>query len=212
MRSEICIFRLSGSTMQPLWEELLFSKSDLQSAFRQLPIRKEDLDLLGLKHQGLYYLDLCLPFGVSIACRVFETFSTALHWKVGQLIADILVHYLDDFHFGGSTWESCVLKLDTFREVCDTIGFPISEDKTVGPTQKLVFLGLGLNTITQTVSIPEDKVRKAMKAITDFLSRKKAKLKMIQSVTGLLNFFNQAIRGGKTIPQTVVRFTIDSRH
>ena len=110
------------------------AKTDLKSAFRQLPIRKEDLNLLGMKHQGLWYLDRCLPFGVSLACKIFEEFSSALHWKVGLMIAEALVHYLDDFLFAGDSIAKVNESLEVFRKVCKGIGFPIAEGRQDGWT------------------------------------------------------------------------------
>lgn len=58
---------------------------------------------------------------------------------------------------------------------------PISEDKIVGPTTKLVFQGQAL---------PSDKLDKLRQVIKDFLSAKKVFLQEIQSVIGLLNLLH----------------------
>ena len=51
------------------------SKADEKSAFRIIPIRFEDLMLLGIYFDNNYYVDLCLPFGSSISCALFECFA-----------------------------------------------------------------------------------------------------------------------------------------
>lgn len=58
---------------------------------------------------------------------------------------------------------------------------PISEDKIVGPTTKLVF---------QRQALPSDKLDKLRQVIKDFLSAKKVFLQEIQSVIGLLNLLH----------------------
>ena len=53
-------------------------KGDVESAFRIIPIAPEDWHLLGIKFNNQYYIDICLPFGASISCAIFE--------KVGNLL------------------------------------------------------------------------------------------------------------------------------
>ena len=54
------------------------AKTDIASAFRIIPIHPCDFHLLGMKWQGKYYFDRCLPMGCSTSCSIFESFSTAL--------------------------------------------------------------------------------------------------------------------------------------
>ena len=48
------------------------AKTDIKSAFRLLPIHPDDRHLLGLKWDGLYYFDNCLPMGCASSCKLFE--------------------------------------------------------------------------------------------------------------------------------------------
>ena len=50
-------------------------------------------------------------------------------------------HYLDDFLFAGRNHKSCVDLMNTFKQICQELGVPLAEDKSFGPTYKLVFLG-----------------------------------------------------------------------
>ena len=75
-----------------------------------------------------------------------------------------------------------------FINICDEINFPVSFDKTEWSSQIIVFLGMLLNTITQTISIPLDKRQKAMNLLKWFCSRRKATVLKIQQLAGLLNF------------------------
>ena len=56
------------------------SKGDVKSAFRIVLICKEDWQLLGIKIQQDYYIDICLPFGASISCAIFKQIGTLLQW------------------------------------------------------------------------------------------------------------------------------------
>ena len=47
------------------------AKTDIKSAFRIIPIHPGDYPLLGMKWQGNYYFDRCLPMGCRSSCAIF---------------------------------------------------------------------------------------------------------------------------------------------
>jgi hypothetical protein len=47
-----------------------------------IPIHPEDHELLGFPLGDQYYFDKTLPMGLSFSCKLFETFSTAVHWII----------------------------------------------------------------------------------------------------------------------------------
>ena len=52
-----------------------------------------------------------------------------------------LDHYLDDFIVLGSLGsDDCQKGLQVALEACDKLGFPVVVEKTVGPSTKLMFL------------------------------------------------------------------------
>ncbi len=173
------------------------AKSDLKSAFRQLPIHKEDLNLLGFRIDSLWFIDKCMPFRLAIACKVFEKFSSVIHWRVAKLIAESLLHYLDDFLLGGRNKEHCQRNLEVFQNTCQSLRVPISWEKTTPPKQKLSFLGLGFDMVKQTVGIPENKVLKALRQIEHLLNKKMMQVKNLQKLAGLLNFIGKAVPGAR---------------
>ena len=61
-------------------EGALMSKTDIQDAFRIIPIHVNDHKLLGFSWRGFYYYDKCLPMGASSSCQIFESLSTSLQW------------------------------------------------------------------------------------------------------------------------------------
>ena len=61
----------------------LMAKTDVEKAFCILP-HPDDYESLGMKVNKLYYYYKALPMGCSISCRLFEEFSTAIHWHTCQ--------------------------------------------------------------------------------------------------------------------------------
>ena len=165
------------------------AKSDIQSAFRIIPISPSDYHLLGFKWKNQCYFDRCLPMGASSSCAIFERFSSAIEWIVKNFISNtVVLHVLDDFLFISPNLNDCQSSLRIFLRLCSEIGIPISDEKTVGPYQILPFLGIQLNTITMSASLPPDKILKFGRLIVQFLSSSSVTLKELQSLNGMLNF------------------------
>ena len=114
----------------------LMAKTDIEKAFRILPVHPDDYELLGMKVNKLFYYDKALPMGCSISCRLFEDFSTAIHWVLSNKLAiPAVVHVLDDFLFIGSpATQECMHSLQSFLTLCENINIPIKHTKTVYPS------------------------------------------------------------------------------
>ena len=165
------------------------AKTDIQSAFRIVPVSPSDYPLLGFKWRGQFYHDKCLPMGCSSSCAIFERLSTALEWIIQQRVEDVIVlHILDDFLFIGPSYSSCRSALNLFMYICQDIGVPLAPDKTVGPSQILEFAGIRLDTVQMVASLPPDKISKFSTAIQQMIKSRSVQLKQIQSLAGMLNF------------------------
>ena len=145
-----------------LGKKAFIAKSDKESAFRLIPIRKEDYHLLGFQWKDQYYFERVLPMGCASSCQLFESFSTALEYLVKHYTGSHKVlHVLDDFLFIGNDKAKCQYLLDTFLNICKEIGVPIAQDKSLGPVSKLSFLGIELDCEAQEARLPEEKLIKS---------------------------------------------------
>ena len=186
-----------------------YGKTDVQSAFRLLPLGPWTFWLLIMKAKDpksgktYYFVDKCLPFGHSISCALFQEFSDALAHMAKYLIrknlgikAPALTNYLDDFLFAALMKQICDQMLQQFLAMCEALRVPISEDKTVYADTRMVFLGILLD---GKLLILEEKWIKAVNLLQSFTCRQKAMVKEIQSLAGLLNFLNKAIVPGRVL-------------
>lgn len=178
-----------------LGRSALIAKVDISQAFRLLRVNPEDFDLLGIMFDGKYYVEKCLPMGCSISCSLFEKFSTFLHKTVARETGlDSLDHYLDDFLFaGGANTHNCRILMDAFLEVASEMGVPIAENKTVGPTTNLIFLGLEIDTVLMLVRVPDKKIQKLKSLLGNFVFMKKVRVNVLESMLGLMSFCSRAI-------------------
>ena len=72
--------------------QLYYSKSDLKSAFHLAPILPRQRFLLIMKcvhptsNQTFFFIEKCLPFGVSRSCKIFSEISEGLHHITERII------------------------------------------------------------------------------------------------------------------------------
>ena len=62
----------------------------------------------------------------------------------------------------------------------------MAPEKTFGPSTILTFAGVELGTIRCESRLPEDKLLKCKQLIAEFIKKKKATLRELQSLTGVL--------------------------
>ena len=83
-----------------------------------------------------YFVDKCLPFGVSISCVLFQKLSDALKHIIEfiEQKRNFLTNYLDDFLLIAQLLVECNWLLKSFLRLCSEVGFPISPEKMVWGT------------------------------------------------------------------------------
>ena len=186
-------------------------KVDIKSAFRLLPIHPQDFPLLGMEFQGKFFIDKCLPFGLSVSCALFEKFSCFLEWHIRNATdSEMLIHYLDDFCGCQKDFKKAELLLKIILSSFETLGVPIAQEKVEGPVTCLKFLGLEVDTVDMQVRIPQDKLKDLRDTIAWVISRadKKITLKELQSLIGKLNFACRAIIPGRAFCRRLIDATI----
>ena len=102
-------------------------------------------------------------------------------------------NYLDDFLFAALLAALCDGQIEIFLDICKAINFPVSLDKTFWSCHLLTFLGFLINTVEQTISIPIEKVQKAVTQLQVLYNSNKTTVLKLQQMTGILNFLCRAI-------------------
>ena len=156
-------------------------KSDMSAAFRNIGMAKKDWSLMVMKAKNpvngsiYYFVDKCMPFGSSISCAIFQRFLNAVAHLVRFRTKNKALNYLDDFFFAALMKLCCDGQLNTFLKVCKEINFPVALEKTFWGSTLVVFLGLLIDSEKQIISIPIDKIEKALHLINVFLQKKGGK-------------------------------------
>lgn len=187
----------------------LMAKTDIQDAFRIIPIHSDDYNLLGFSWDNKFYYDKCLPMGASSSCQIFECLSNSLQWiMTNKFSAAGMSHMLDDFFFIGPKDSSkCQVDLDRFLSICDISGIPIKSEKTVSPTTVLTIYGIEVDSNALVCRLPEAKLIKIRDCLQQVKCRKKITLHDLQSLIGLLNFACLVVVPGRTFLRRLIDLT-----
>ena len=186
-------------------KRIFYSKTDLTSAFRILPLLKSQYCwlLLKVKHPvtnvTYYFVEKNLPFGASSSCKLFQEFSESLRHII-ESITDSkyqVVCYLDDYLFLETSEQRCNRLVNAFIDMSKVINCPLAMEKTEFGTTKIVFLGILLDGEHFVLSIPKDKKDKALEMLCNTVQKRKIKVKNIQRLTGTLNFLGRGLIPGR---------------
>jgi hypothetical protein len=187
-------------------------KLDVEAAYKQVPVRREDWPLLGFKWRNKWYYERVLPFGLRSSCRLWELYAAALHFLCQHVLGKngrrIVIHYVDDFLFVVQGAEGAQELLLEALALCADLGLPMAMDKTVGPTTQLIFLGIELDTLLLRARLPDTRLHDLQRLMADWGRKKRASVVELQSLTGLLNFACAVVRPGRFYLRRIINHTM----
>ena len=185
------------------------AKTDIENAFRIIPLAESQYPLTGFVWKGKFYYDRCLAMGAASSCKTFEEFSSALEWIArNKGRSSAVVHILDDFLFLAPTRDEVALALKHFQEICAMIGVPLSADKTYPPSTVMEFMGITLDSDRMEARLPGDKIIKMRNMLLEFSNKRACTLKELLSLLGLLNFACSVIKPGRAFLRRLINLCI----
>ena len=106
------------------------AKVDIRSAYRIIPVHPEDRHLLGMRWDGMEYVDAALPFSLRSAPKMFNAVADALEWILLENGVRYLWHYLDDFiTLGKPSMGEGEFHYRLVLEFCGRLGVPLAEER-----------------------------------------------------------------------------------
>ena len=168
-------------------------KVDISRAFRHLRIDPGDIDLLGLTHRDQLYLDLSLPFGFRLGAFFFMKISDAIRYIMQQKGYPYLQNYLDDLIYIGLP-SSVDKAYQSLLSLLEELGLEISRKKLHPPDTKVVCLGILIDTIHRTMSIPTDKLAQIMQVCAEWSDKLICTKNQLQSLLGLLLYVTKCVK------------------
>ena len=188
-----------------LGQGALLAKVDLKSAYRVIPVHRDDWHLLAIQWESHTYLDTALPFGLRSAPKLFSAVADALAWCMWKQGVRHQLHYLDDYLLLGPPMSStCAEYLSVTLQLCSALGVPAATEKVEGPTTCLTFLGIEVDTVSQQLRLPQAKLLRLKANIKGWLGRKSCKKRQLQSLLGHLNHAAMVVRSGRSFLRRMI--------
>lgn len=196
------------SRIVELGKNCFLIKMDVEAAYKQIPVRRQDWPLLGFTWRDKFYYERVLPFGLTSSCRLWELYASALHWILRKEVdMDGMVHYVDDFLFLVRSSDEARARrcIEHIMSICRDLGIPMAPDKTEGPTFKLVFLGIQLDTERMEASLTEARLEEIRQVCDQWAEAEEMSVKDLQKVVGLLNFACFVIEPGRVFLKRMIQ-------
>lgn len=181
-------------------------KIDIRHAYRNIPIHPSNWDVTAFRWLRQLWMDLRLSFGLRSAPEIFGCFGHSIVWMMKQEDWDKIAAYVDDFFSLEWSVEKAWEKFSALWKLLTDLGFPINDKpgKVCRPTQEVKFLGIVLNSLSMTASLAPEKIEKIKRWGTNFVGKKKARVKEVQKLVGLLNHAAKVVRGGRTFLRRMI--------
>ena len=181
------------SKLKQLGPEALIYKIDISRAFRHIRIDPGDLDLLGLKHDN-YYVDVMLPFGFRHGSVFFQRCTDAVRYVMKEHFhCPNLYNYIDDLIYialPGHIDEA----YSALTSLLTELGLDISISKLVPPTTVAICLGIKIDTVNQTLRIPDEKLQEIRQMVHNYSKKTQVTKKQLQSLLGSLLYITKCVR------------------
>ena len=177
----------------------LLVKTDIKPAYRQIPVHPQDRAWLGMMWKNLVYVDGMLPFGLRSAPKIFNAVGDALEWCIHKQGVASVYHYLDDFVVIGPPGSSvCQEYLHILETECAYLGVPLAPEKREGPSPVITFLGITIDILQCQLRLPDDKLQRLQRLVTEWLSRRTCTRRELESLIGVLQHPCKVVRPGQS--------------
>ena len=110
-----------------------------------------------MKFQGQYFIDLLVAFGYRHGSKIFQRCTDAIRHIMTVNGFPNLFNYIDDLVYTGLP-SNIHQAFDFLNHLLADLGLDISYKKLVPPDKAVICLGILINTIDKTISIPAKKL------------------------------------------------------
>ena len=180
-------------------------KFDVSGAFQTVPVHPDDHHLLGMRWKGHTYVDKVLPFGLRSAPKLYNAVADGLLWILVTHDDVQGIHYLDDFLlFGAPGVPQCAVALCKALARCASLGVPVAPAKTEGPTTKIIFPGIEIDTVCMTLSLPQVKLVRLHSMIRQWGEKHSCTKRELLSLIGCLQHACCVVRPGRSFLRRMI--------
>ena len=117
-------------------------------------------------------------------------------------------HYLDDFILLGPPGTNrCQRNLDRALTICASLGVPLATEKLVGPTTRLTFLGIEIDSLALELRLPTAKLEALRETISAWQGKKCCSKRDMLSLIGQLSHACKVVRPGRRFLRRLINLS-----
>ena len=184
---------------------------DLSSAYWHIPMNPLFSKYLCFRYRGEVYQFIAMPFGISIAPRLFTRMMTEVMKKITAANIRAMI-YMDDLLILAGSQEEMIASRFTVLELLRTHGFIVNWQKSqLVPTREIVFLGITWNTIEMSVWLGETLVNKLKSKMIEVYNAGAATGVTMEGIVGSLAHASFVIEDCLSFIKEYTRFCVNPR-
>ena len=180
------------------------TKFDLRHGYQQVLVHPKDRPLLGARVDGVLYQAVSLPFGAALSPIVFQKITSQLCRLAGNR-GLLLLAYLDDFLLLSDSLETAREEVKILKILLKKLGAVTHPAKWEGPTTRLEFLGIVLDSGEKRLGISEERKDELCKLLE--LRQKQSRWTRLQrkQLAGKLLFLSKIFPFAKVFTKDILR-------
>ena len=163
-----------------------FTTIDLKDAYFHVPIAPHHRQFLRFAFEGRAYQFCVLPFGISLAPRVFtRCVAAALAPLQAQGLR--IFPYLDDWLICSQSREEALRDVESLVSHITSLGLTVNHGKSsLVPRQQTAFLGMHLDSRSMTASLSPRRVEDVVHLLRRFVGGRLLSFRTFQRLLGML--------------------------
>jgi hypothetical protein len=207
-----CQYTSIDKVVEVLQPKGWLAKIDLRHAYRSVPIAKSNYCATGLKWKFssvdnvVYMFDTRLPFGAKKSPHIFQTITESITRMMQKRGYTVMV-YLDDFIIVEECRENCEKAYAVLLSLLQNLGFVISWNKIGPPSQRLVYLGITIDSVKGELAVPEDKLLLLKSEVEKWGNKQSVSKRELQQFIGRLTWASKLLRTSRPYLRRLIDLT-----
>lgn len=169
------------------------SSTDVSRAYKNFRSDPLDWPLLAFKWRDSFYCDVSMPFGARASSCHMQRVANAITRMLMEM--DVVAKmYIDDLILISPTREKAVRDLQVAQKLLSDLGLPEAPDKVQAPSTRVTWLGVVIDSVSMSISVPLDKLEEIKACVCNALKMRSMTKKHLQSIIGKVIHVAKCIR------------------
>jgi hypothetical protein len=175
-----------------------YCKLDLSNCYFSFHLHPSVVEHFAFAFDRKYYAFTRMPFGLASAPYICTELLGVVAFTLRQHDI-VLVRYLDDFLLISDSEQRSNRDLIVAQHVFRHYGLVVNPSKTEGPSQRLSFLGVLIDSVHQTLSVTAERMTELLQLLSSFRAdgKRSATGQELMSLVGKLSFAAACLPGAR---------------